>query len=78
MNQVRRVRCGIPDCEWGVAVHHPELTRKVTADLYKLFWDHLVQAHGLNPETGEVYINVEKAAFHIDQDHGTTTVYFER
>lgn len=74
MNQVLRVRCGIPDCPWGVQSRYMALNPKVVSDSYALFWDHMVQAHGLNPDTGEVNSGITEAAFHIDLQKGTMTV----
>lgn len=74
MNQVLGVRCGIPDCEWGVQSRYMALNAKVVSDSYALFWDHMVQAHGLNPNTAEVETGIAEASFHIDLQKGTMTV----
>jgi hypothetical protein len=72
-NRMRGIRCGIPDCAWGVERALRQVTPQTVSDCYAVFWDHLVAAHGLDPDLNEVP-GITEAAFHIDLDRGTLTI----
>jgi hypothetical protein len=67
------VRCGIADCDWGRSIGPIPFTEQVVSDCYALFWDHLVESHGLNPDKGDLP-GISGAAYHIDLTRGTFTV----
>lgn len=76
---VARIRCGIPDCNWGVdqirrgmpgSDKGPSpLTPGLVSQLYGLFWDHCVKMHALNPDTTELP-GLSEASFFIDLREG--------
>jgi hypothetical protein len=63
-----RVRCGIPDCEWGAHLNS-RLKVSGVSEAYGLFWDHCVESHGLNPNRSELP-GLKVAAFVCDLDSG--------
>lgn len=69
---MKQIRCGVRDCTWAMPVRD-WLGIRFAVVLFALWHEHLVDAHGLEPDVNKPPV-LESAQLYFDHVDGTTAV----
>jgi hypothetical protein len=73
VNQVIGVRCLTGECAWAQTSRYLSINPIAMAGCYQLFWEHMVESHGMNPNTSEAP-GIDEAEFAIVTEKGLVRV----